>query len=403
MNVIVCHNFYKQPGGEDRVFRDETGLLESHGHRVIRFTVHNDTTEGMSHVALAGSAVWNRESARMLHDLVRKTEAEVVHFHNTVPLVSPSAYYAARKAGAAVVQSLHNYRTICPKATFFRNGGVCEACLGRKTAWPAIVHGCYRDSRAASATLAAMLAVHGLLGTYHRAVDAYIAMSRFARQKLVAGGLPAEKIALKPNFVSPDPGAGRGQGDYAMFLGRLSPEKGVDVLLEAWRRLDRDFPLKIVGNGPLSDEVRAAAQSNPAVEWLPGKDDDEVRRLMSDAALLVLPSVNYEGFPKTIVEAFSVGTPVVASRLGAMQEIVEDGRSGAHFTAGDADDLAAKVRSLLLQPQRLSEMRRACRDEYERKYTSERNYRTLIDIYERAVAVRRGEVPEPADAGPALA
>ncbi|MEQ8787166.1 MAG: glycosyltransferase family 4 protein [Pirellulaceae bacterium] len=398
MRVVVCHNFYKQPGGEDRVFRDETTLLESSGHRVIRFTVHNDTTDGMSPLSLAASAVWNRESATLLRDLVRKTQADVVHFHNTVPLVSPSAYYAARKAGAAVVQSLHNYRTICPKATFFRDGGVCESCLGRKVALPAVVHACYRESRAASATLAGMLAIHGLLGTYRRAVDAYIAMSQFARRKLIEGGLPAERIALKPNFVSPDPGAGAGRSGYAMFLGRLSPEKGVDVLLEAWRQMAGGVPLRIVGNGPLAEDVRSAARANANVEWLPGKDDDEVRRLMQDAALLVLPSVNYEGFPKTIVEAFSVGTPVVASRLGAMQEIVEDGRTGAHFTAGDAADLAGKIELLMSTPATLAAMRRACRDEYLRKYTAEQNYRTLIEVYERAVSVRRGEAPRPVDA-----
>jgi glycosyltransferase involved in cell wall biosynthesis len=269
---------------------------------------------------------------------------------------------------------------------------VCESCLGRSTAWPSIVHGCYRDSRAASVVLTGMLAIHGLIGTYHRAVDGYIAMSQFARNKLIEAGLPAGKIALKPNFVSPDPGPGRGRGGYVMYLGRLSPEKGVDVLLDAWRRLPGTIPLKLVGNGPLSDEVKAAASANPAVEWLPGKDDDEVRELMSDASLLVLPSVNYEGFPKTIVEAFSVGTPVVASRLGAMAEIV-DARTGGHFAPGDAADLAAKVESLFFDHPRLAAMRRACREEYEQKYTAAQNYQTLIGIYRRALAARHGEVP----------
>jgi glycosyltransferase involved in cell wall biosynthesis len=392
MRIIVCHNFYKQPGGEDRVFRDEASLLESFGHQVLRFTAHNDSTDGMSPLAVAGSAIWNRRSSRMLRELVRQKQADVVHFHNTVPLVSPSAYYGARAGGAAVVQSLHNYRLVCPKATFFRDGGVCESCLGRSTAWPSIVHGCYRDSRAASVVLTGMLAIHGLIGTYHRAVDGYIAMSQFARNKLIEAGLPAGKIALKPNFVSPDPGPGRGRGGYVMYLGRLSPEKGVDVLLDAWRRLPGTIPLKLVGNGPLSDEVKAAASANPAVEWLPGKDDDEVRELMSDASLLVLPSVNYEGFPKTIVEAFSVGTPVVASRLGAMAEIV-DARTGGHFAPGDAADLAAKVESLFFDHPRLAAMRRACREEYEQKYTAAQNYQTLIGIYRRALAARHGEVP----------
>jgi glycosyltransferase involved in cell wall biosynthesis len=286
---------------------------------------------------------------------------------------------------------------VCPKATFFRDGGVCESCLGRWTAWPAVVHACYRESRAASAVLAGMLAVHGAIGTYHRAVDAYIAMSQFARDKLIEAGLPAGKLSLKPNFVSPDPGPGAGRGGYAMYLGRLSPEKGVDVLLDAWRRLPGTIPLKLVGNGPLADAVREAARQNPAVEWLPGKDDDEVRELMSDASLLVLPSVNYEGFPKTIVEAFSVGTPVVASRLGAMAEIVEAGRTGEHFTAGDSADLAAKVEALFADPVPLAVMRRTCREQFEQKYTAERNYQLLLGIYRQALAVRHGDAPQRAN------
>jgi len=386
MKIIQCHNFYQQPGGEDRVFRDEGVLLSSHGHDVIQFTAHNDEIVGMSKIGLARRAIWNGKTAAELRDLVRREQAEIVHFHNTVPLISPAAYYAARKAGAAVVQTLHNYRMICAKATFFRDGKVCEDCLGKFIPWPAVWHGCYRESRAASAVLATMLTTHRLMKTYAGAVDAYIACSHFSKQKLVKGGLPEAKISVKPNFVDPDPGVGRGVGGYAMYLGRLSPEKGLDTLLAAWSQLPRALRLKIVGNGPMSDDVRNAAQQNSNIEWLAGRSDQQVREILADAAFLVLPSVNYEGFPKTIVEAFALGTPVVASRLGAMAEVIEDGRTGVHFEAGSASDLAAKVDNLFHQPRRRRRMRAEAREEYLRKYTAETNYRSLMEIYNRAIS-----------------
>ena len=230
-----------------------------------------------------------------------------------------------------------------------------------------------------------MLATHRFLKTYANAVDAYIAMSQFSRQKLVAAGLPAEKIELKPNFVAPDPGPGPGTGGYAMYLGRLSPEKGVDVLLNAWSRADRSIPLKLVGNGPLAEQVRAAADENSNIEWLPGQDDDQVQAIMAEAVFLVMPSVNYEGFPKTIVEAMSLGTPVVASKLGAMGELIDHGRTGLHFEAGNAESLAEIVSAAPAELGRFAEMRAAVRAEYEQKYTAETNYARLAEIYETAI------------------
>ena len=383
MKIVLCHNFYQQPGGEDRVLQDESDLLTANGHEVVHFTKHSSDIEQMSKLAVARRAIWNRAAAAELRELVRRERADIVHFHNTVPLISPAAYYAAREAGAGVVQTLHNYRLICPKATFFRDGGVCESCLGKLFPWPAIQHGCYRDSRAGSAVMATMLTTHRLLKTYKKAVDCYIALSEFSRKKYIESGLPEDKIALKPNFVSPDPGEGDGLGAYAMYLGRLSPEKGVEMLLEAWK--DLDVPLKLVGNGPLGPAVEQEAAQNPNIQWLAGQSDQQVRDIMGDATLFVLPSVNFEGFPKTIVEAFSLGTPVVASRLGAMAELIDDGRTGKHFKPGDPEDLAREVQLLWANQARLREMRSEARAEYEDKYTAESNYRTLFKIYERVL------------------
>ena len=385
MKIILCHNFYRQAGGEDRVLADEERLLRDHGHEVVRFTRDSKDIRGQGNLQLAIGAVWNRKTAAGLREIVRRERADVVHFHNTVPLISPAGYYGARKAGAAVIQSLHNYRMSCPKGTFFRDGQVCEQCAGRFFPWPSIRYGCYRESRAGSAALSTMLATHRFFKTYANAVDAYIAMSQFSRQKLVAAGLPAEKIELKPNFVAPDPGPGPGTGGYAMYLGRLSPEKGVDVLLNAWSRADRSIPLKLVGNGPLAEQVRAAADENSNIEWLPGQDDDQVQAIMAEAVFLVMPSVNYEGFPKTIVEAMSLGTPVVASKLGAMGELIDHGRTGLHFEAGNAESLAEIVSAAPAELGRFAEMRAAVRAEYEQKYTAETNYARLAEIYETAI------------------
>jgi glycosyltransferase involved in cell wall biosynthesis len=395
VRVLVCHNFYQQPGGEDGVFADETALLESHGHDVTRFTVHNDAVAGTGKLALFGKTVWNRDLARQIADLVRRNRAEVVHFHNTFPLISPAAYYAARKAGAAVVQTLHNYRLLCPGAMFLRDGAVCESCLGRVPI-PAVIHKCYRGSRAASAVTAVMLTSHRILRTYRSRVDAYVALTEFGRQKFIAGGLPADRVVVKPNFVSPDPGAGDGAGGYAVFVGRLAPGKGLETLIEAWTRHAPGLPLKVLGDGPLAEVVRnASAASGGAVEWLGRKPLAEVYDAIGHAAVLVMPSVWSEGLPKTLIESFAKGTPVVASKLGALAESVTHGRTGLHFQPGDAADLARQVQRAAANAGALATMRVECRNEFERRYTGEQNHRMLIEVYRGALERRHGATAAP--------
>jgi glycosyltransferase involved in cell wall biosynthesis len=402
VKVIVCHNFYQQPGGEDQVFADETALLESHGHAVVRFTVHNDAVAGTGKLALVGKTIWNRSIAREIGELVRRERADVVHFHNTFPLISPAAYYAARKAGAAVVQTLHNYRLLCPGAMFLRDGNLCETCLGRAPV-AAVVHKCYRGSRAASAATAAMLMSHRAVATYGTRVDAYVALTEFGREKFIAGGLPAARVVVKPNFVSPDPGAGDGRGGYAVFVGRLAPGKGLETLVEAWTRHSPGMPLKVLGDGPLADVVRGAAGSG--VEWLGRRPLAEVYDAIGSAALLVMPSVWFEGLPKTLIESFAKGTPVVATRLGALAECVAPGRTGLHFERGDAADLARQVKCLAGDEAARTAMRAECRREYEARYTAEHNYRMLTEIYRGALERRHGaaSVPRESASRPAVA
>ncbi len=382
MKVLVAHNEYQQPGGEDEVFTVEAELLEECGHQVLRYSVHNDQVAGINPIALARSTVWNSSSYRDLRSLIRQERPRVAHFHNTLPLISPAGYYAAKAEGVPVVQTLHNYRLLCPNALFFRDGHVCEDCRGKLIPWPGVRHACYRGSRAASAAVAAMLTSHRALHTWTEQVDAYIVTTEFAREKFVQGGLPARKLIVKPNFLHPAPGPGKVQGDYALFVGRLSPEKGVGTLLAAWKRLRIRIPLKVVGDGPLAKEVAATTKRLQQAEWLGRQHREQVLALMKEASVLVFPSTCYENFPVTILEAYAVGLPVIASNLGGMSSLVDDRRTGLHFRPGDPEDLAAKVEWVSAHPAELAGMRREARSEFEAKYTAERNYKMLMEIYE---------------------
>ena len=383
------HNYYQQPGGEDQVFAAEGQLLEKHGHHVYRHTVHNDEVSRYGKAALAKATLWNSASYEELRTILRRERAEVVHIHNTLPLVSPAAYYAAKAEGVAVVQTLHNYRLLCPAATFLRDGHVCEDCLG-KTPWPGVVHACYRDSVAASGVLASMLTYHRARRTWTEMIDVYVALTEFAREKFVEGGLPEAKIVVKPNFLDSNLAVSEAPKGYALFVGRLSKEKGLSVLLAAWRTLGARIPLKIVGDGPLAQEIEKAAQEVAGVEWLGRQSRERVLELMQNAHMLVFPSIWYEGFPMTLVEAFAAGLPVVTSQLGGMASVVEHKRTGLHFRPGDPAALEAQVEWALDHPAELKGMRRAARAEFSAKYTAEANYPQLMEIYEKALASARG-------------
>jgi glycosyltransferase involved in cell wall biosynthesis len=403
MRIIVAHNYYRQPGGEDEVFASEAALLRSHGHDVEAFVMRNDDIELMGKLATLRATLWNGQSHERLRKLIRHARAQVVHFHNTFPLMSPSVYYAARAEGAAVVQTLHNYRLLCPGGTLFRDGKTCEQCVGA-VPWRAVQHACYR-SRATTCVSTMMLTTHRAVGTYSNAVDAYIALSDFARKKFIEGGLPADKLHLKSNFVDPDPMPGKGEDAYALFVGRLTDEKGIHALLEAWRANAQGdhalgLPLKIVGDGPLRPEVEAAVRQNAQIECLGRRPLAKVCDLIGNAQMLIFPSLWYEGMPRVIVESFAKGTPVVASNLGTMAEMIRDGENGWLFAPGDSFQLAATVRRALAADH--AKLRRGARHEYESKYTSARNYEALMQIYSIA-RERAGNRPDDDSAACGLA
>jgi glycosyltransferase involved in cell wall biosynthesis len=385
MIVLSVHNSYQQPGGEDEVFRQETRLLEEHGHEVIRCQAHNDELNGKRPLELLRKTLYNSEAYDRVRSLIMRCRPDVMHVHNTFPLLSPAVYYAAASERVPVVQTLHNYRLLCPAAVLFRKGSICEKCLKTRSFWPSAVHGCYRGSRLTTAAAAAMLSMHRVLRTQNH-VTTYIALSEFARSKFVEAGMPKNKIVVKPNFTHPDPGPGDGSGAHCLFVGRLTVEKGVRTLLEAWTRFSPPLPLDIIGDGDLAPSVAAAAQKFSTIHWHGRVDKARVYERMKRAALLVLPSIWYEAFPMVVIEAFAMGLPVVASRLGAMATIVRQQSNGLHFSPGDPADLAAKVRWFHDHQQAAIRMRKEARRDFELHYTGERNYSSLMTIYGKTIA-----------------
>lgn len=379
------HNSYQERGGEDTVFETELEQLRSSGTNITSYRVSNDEIRNLRSSDLAIRTVWNRDQAAKLRGVIAEFSPNVVHVHNSFPLISPAVYYMAKRAGAATVQTLHNYRLLCPAATFHRAGRVCEDCLHAVAPWPSVRHGCYRGSRPASAVVAGMLTAHRVLGTYQHKVDLYIALTEFSRAKFIEGGLPPDRIVVKPNSLLSDPGVGDGAGGYALYVGRLSREKGLRTLLAAWEGIGDRIPLRIVGSGPLSDEVTHRAGQMQGVTTLGSLDREGVVREMKSASLLVIPSELYETFGMVAIEAFATGLPVVASRIGAIADVVADGQTGALFEPAKASDLRTRVLGLVESGNQLGNMRSAARAEYERRYTREVNLRELLRAYATAV------------------
>jgi glycosyltransferase involved in cell wall biosynthesis len=380
MKVLQVHNCYQHAGGEDQVYEAECSLLRSRGHEVLRYTAKNDAVSDMSRIGAGIRTIWNRETYTLVSNLLRKEKPDVVHAHNTFPLISPALHYAVAAQRIPLVQTLHNYRLVCASALLYRDGHVCHDCLASPTFWPAVKHACYRNSRRATAAAGSMILIHRMARTWSNKVHTYIALTDFSKEKFIKGGLPADRIAIKPNFLSSDPGPGNGNGGYALFAGRLSEEKGVRTLLRAWAGLT-GMPLKIAGHGPLRPFVEEQARALPHVEYLGTCDHAAVMRLLKQARFLVFPSEWYEGLPMIIIEALACGTPVIGSALGSMNEIIQDGANGRLFTPGDADGLARCAEAMT---QTSAEMRSKARACYERTYTAERNYELLISIYRNA-------------------
>lgn len=380
----MLHNRYLVPGGEDQCSVAEAALLRDYGHEVELLEEDNRRIEQLGQARTAFRTVWSRESYRRIDKLLRSRPFDILHVQNFFPLWSPSVYYAAARNWVPVVQTLHNYRLMCVNSLFFRDQHLCQECLGRFLPWHGVVHACYRHSRAASAVVVSMVGAHKLAGTWRKRVSTYIAVSEFARDIYIAGGLPANKIAVKPNFIHPTPPPGTGGGGYALYVGRLSQEKGIAAMLNAWKGAHEAIPLKIVGEGPLAELVIAAMQENKRIEYLGAKPLPEVLDLMRNAEFLVFPSEWYETMGRTIMEAFAVGTPVIATNIGPPATMVVPGETGFHFMPGSVAELRERAEWCSQNLDQVRAMRSKARQVFESHYTGAANARMLLAIYEMA-------------------
>lgn len=384
LRVIIAHCAYQLRGGEDFVAEAERDLLNSHGHEVLFYQRKNDEIKRLNKLSLASQTLWSRQTYGQIFSLISQFKADLLHVHNTFPLISPSLYWAAQRCRVPVIQTLHNFRLLCPQAMFLRDNAPCESCLGR-VPWRGVVHRCYRASALQTSVLAGMLAVHRGLGTYRRKITRYIALNEFSRRKFIAGGLPADRVVIKPNFVN-IPAALERPRQGALFVGRLSPEKGIHVLLEALRRHPR-IGLDVIGVGPLEPTI-ARHSGITARGW---QEPRKVHEHMRRAAYLVLPS-QAEPFGLVVIEAFACGLPVIASRLSPISELVQDGHTGLLFEPGSAADLADKMAWAEAHPEAMRRMGLNARRAYEARFTPRENYRQLMAIYQDAMEdTRQGQ------------
>ncbi len=397
MKILVAHTYYQQAGGEDTVFAQEVELLRDAGHEVVTYTRSNSEIRryGMvDRLMLLPNTIWSSASRADFGVVLDRERPDLAHFHNTFMVMSPSVYAACQERNIPVVQTLHNFRLCCPGGGFFRDEAPCEECA-TKGVWNGVRHKCYRNSRAATAAVASMLAVNRARGTWSSNVDCYIALSEFARNRIKqSSGIPGHKIHVKPNFVAPDPGVRPKADNYALYAGRLTVEKGVPTLLVAWKELNGALPLRIIGDGPQRQHFEMASQLNNVkeVEFLGMRPRPEVIEQIRSARFVVFPSESYENFPMTIAEAYACGVPVIAAKVGSTAEIVHDGITGLTFTPGNAEELQQRVEWAMEHPDLMEEMGRRARTEFEVKYSAKRNYGMLMNIYE--CAMRRKSVPE---------
>ncbi|MFE5942671.1 glycosyltransferase family 4 protein [Streptomyces sp. NPDC056480] len=397
MHVLVVHNRYSsaQPSGENRVVDEEVGLLRAAGHRVDLFERRSDDIAARSlpgKVAVPLLVPWNPSARAELTARLRADRPDVVHVHNVFPLLSPSVLAACADAGVPVVATLHNYTQVCPPGTLHRDGRQCTECVGKAVPLPAVRHGCYRNSRLATVPLAVSLSVNRR--RWWSGVERFFCISAAQRDVLVRSGMPAERLAVKHNFV-PDPGTVRtGAGEQLLFLGRLAEAKGVRLLMAAWDEVAADggvgVPLVIAGAGPLQPEVTAWAAGRDDVRYAGLWDPAECRRALARSVAVVAPSLAMETFGLVVAEAMAAGVPAVAAAHGAFVELVDDGVTGLLHTPGDPGSLASRLRRIAAEPDRNREMGEAARRRYEKGFSPSVGLERLLEEYRTAIAGRSG-------------
>ena len=390
MNILQIHNDYKILGGETKVVENEKKLLEYHGHNVTQFLDENiriDKFDFLDRIKFFKNAFFDHQQYLKLKAQIKKVCPDIIHVHNVFPLISPSAYYAAHEANVPVVQTIHNFRFLCPNGLFLRNNEICELCKNGSY-FNAIKYRCYKDSFVFSSLYACSIKYHRVKKTFYDKIDVLIALSAFSKNKLIEGGFSAKKIIIKPNFLSYNHSSSslKIKDNYFIFIGRLSKEKGIHTLLHAAKALPEQ-QIKIIGNGEELDYINRFISLNKLtnISVLGFLDGQEKYNLIQKAKSLIFPSVWYENFPITILESYLSGTPVIASNIGSLPEIVNNNRTGLLFKSGDSYELAAKLKWAIDHPEEMKQMGINARKEFEEKYTAKRNYQMLIDIYKKAI------------------
>lgn len=382
--VLIVHNYYKVPGGEDSVVRNEGKLLRDNGHKVVIYSRDNheiDKKNILKKIMLPFESVFSIKTYREIKEIIKREKIEIVHVHNTLPLISSSVYYAAKNCGVPVVQTLHNFRLLCPGATFTKGNIICEECL-EKGLMCAVKSRCYRKSFIQTIVLVLNLVFHRIIGTYKK-VDAFISLTEFNKKKFI-GLLPEDKIFVKPNFVNQNylENSDNEEKGYFLFLGRIDEIKGIDLLLESWKDI-KDVKLLIVGKGPYEEKAKEYVRVNNMnnIEFLGYKDKHEVLEIISKAIALIIPSQCYEGFPMTIVESFSLSVPVIASDIGNLSTIIKDGNNGLLFKYNSYKELSKKINDLLYNKELRSDLANGAKNDFNNKYNEVINYKILTDIY----------------------
>ncbi len=379
MKILVAHNRYRYRGGEDTVVDAEVDLLRRNGHEVLVYLRDNEELTRMKNHHAALQTLWSHKALADVTALSEKFRPELIHSHNTFPLISPSLYSVATRLNVPVIQTLHNFRLICPQATLLRKGVHCEDCVGHLP-WRAIVHRCYRNSLSQSAVSSSMIMLHRLLRTWHTKITRYIVLNQLCRDKFIAGGFPFDLLRIKPNFVD---SANEPEWVFrsgGIFIGRLSEEKGLKVLAEALSQLP-DSQIDVYGKGDLQSYVEATSSFN----YKGFHAADELQACLRQAAYLVVPSTGVESFGLVAIEAFAAGTPVIASANGGLQEIVVHGKTGFLVESGNTDALARAIAFAEDHPDEMKVMGRAARQAYLSRYTPNINYQLLMSIYCEAV------------------
>lgn len=380
-NIMMVFNRYLLRGGEEIAYENERNLLIEQGIRVTEYTQDNRIIAGMSPLSTGIRTTWSRPDFLEFRRQLRQHRPQLIHVHNLFPLISPSILHAAAYERIPVVMTLHNYRLGCLSATFFRDGMTCEDCLHIPVPFPGILHSCYRQSRSASIAVAAMLTVHRMLNTWGRYVSVFIALSHFSRHKFIEIGLPPQRIIVKPNSLSSEEITPREPGNSALYVGRLSPEKGVADLVKIWKEGNIATELIVAGDGPLRNRLIDESSGLP-IHFTGLVSPDRVAELMSRCAFVVVPSKSYEGFPMVILEAMAHAAPVVASRFGSIPELIDDELTGILVDHGRDDLWIKAIKRLAGNRDKLGEMGIRARQKYEMSYQRKANFEQLIHIYQ---------------------